>query len=436
MKKFLEIVNVPYLGKNSKEMFSFRYYNKDEILLGKKMKDHLRFAMSYWHTINASGTDMFGGDTMNKNFEKEGMEKYKAKADFAFELMQKLGIEYYCFHDVDIAPEGKDLEESTRYLEEMVAYLKSKQEQTGIKLLWATANNFGDKKFMSGAATSPNADVFAIAIGKVKAIIDATIALGGSGIVFWGGREGYDTLLNTNMGLELDHLAYFLTLARDYARKKGFQGDFYIEPKPKEPTKHQYDFDVSTCIGFLRKYKLDKDFKMNIEANHATLAGHTFQHELRVARTEGFFGSIDANQGDLLLGWDTDQFPTNVYDTTLCMYEVLKAGGFTNGGLNFDAKARRASNTFEDILLSYIAGMDAFALGLRKAQKIIEDGRIDAFIEQRYASYKKGIGAQIQQKTVTMESLYAYAKNLSVVTVESGRQEYLESILNNILFGE
>lgn len=436
MKKFLEIENVPYLGKNSKEMFSFRYYNKDEILLGKKMKDHLRFAMSYWHTINASGTDMFGGDTMNKNFEKEGMEKYKAKADFAFELMQKLGIEYYCFHDVDIAPEGKDLEESTRYLEEMVAYLKSKQEQTGIKLLWATANNFGDKKFMSGAATSPNADVFAIAIGKVKAIIDATIALGGSGIVFWGGREGYDTLLNTNMGLELDHLAYFLTLARDYARKKGFQGDFYIEPKPKEPTKHQYDFDVSTCIGFLRKYKLDKDFKMNIEANHATLAGHTFQHELRVARTEGFFGSIDANQGDLLLGWDTDQFPTNVYDTTLCMYEVLKAGGFTNGGLNFDAKARRASNTFEDILLSYIAGMDAFALGLRKAQKIIEDGRIDAFIEQRYASYKKGIGAQIQQKTVTMESLYAYAKNLSVVTVESGRQEYLESILNNILFGE
>ena len=314
--------------------------------------------------------------------------------------------------------------------------MKSKQEQTGIKLLWATANNFGDKKFMSGAATSPNADVFAIAIGKVKAIIDATIALGGSGIVFWGGREGYDTLLNTNMGLELDHLAYFLTLARDYARKKGFQGDFYIEPKPKEPTKHQYDFDVSTCIGFLRKYKLDKDFKMNIEANHATLAGHTFQHELRVARTEGFFGSIDANQGDLLLGWDTDQFPTNVYDTTLCMYEVLKAGGFTNGGLNFDAKARRASNTFEDILLSYIAGMDAFALGLRKAQKIIEDGRIDAFIEQRYASYKKGIGAQIQQKTVTMESLYAYAKNLSVVTVESGRQEYLESILNNILFGE
>ncbi len=436
MKKFLEIENVPYLGKNSKEMFSFRYYNKDEILLGKKMKDHLRFAMSYWHTINASGTDMFGGDTMNKNFEKEGMEKYKAKADFAFELMQKLGIEYYCFHDVDIAPEGKDLEESTRYLEEMVAYLKSKQEQTGIKLLWATANNFGDKKFMSGAATSPNADVFAIAIGKVKAVIDATIALGGSGIVFWGGREGYDTLLNTNMGLELDHLAYFLTLARDYARKKGFQGDFYIEPKPKEPTKHQYDFDVSTCIGFLRKYKLDKDFKMNIEANHATLAGHTFQHELRVARTEGFFGSIDANQGDLLLGWDTDQFPTNVYDTTLCMYEVLKAGGFTNGGLNFDAKARRASNTFEDILLSYIAGMDAFALGLRKAQKIIEDGRIDAFIEQRYASYKKGIGAQIQKKTVTMESLYAYAKNLSVVAVESGRQEYLESILNNILFGE
>ncbi len=436
MKKYEEIKNIPYLGKDTKEVFAFRYYNKDEVIFGKKMKDHLRFAMSYWHTINASGTDMFGGDTMDKSFQSNGLEKFKKKADFAFDLMQKLGIEYYCFHDVDIAPEGKDLEESTFYLNEMVKYLKKKQEETGIKLLWGTANNFGDKKFMCGAATSPSSDVFAIAAGKVKAVIDATIALNGSGIVFWGGREGYDTLLNTNMGLELDHLATLLRLARDYARKQGFKGDFYIEPKPKEPTKHQYDFDVSTVISFLRKYHLEDDFKMNIEANHATLAGHTFQHELRVARSEGFFGSIDANQGDLLLGWDTDQFPTNVYDATLCMYEVLKAGGFKNGGLNFDAKARRASNTYEDILLSYIAGMDTFALGLRKAQKIIEDGRIDEFVEKRYASYKEGIGKRINENNITLEELYDYAKNIQNPIVESGRQEYLEMILNNILFGD
>lgn len=426
---------IVFEGKQSKNPFAFRYYDAEKVVGGKKMKEWLKFAMSYWHTVNASGTDMFGGDTMDKTFGLSGMEMYKKKADFAFDLMQKLGIEYYCFHDVDVAPEGKTLAESVKNLEEMTDYLLEKQKKTGIKLLWATANMFGDKKFMAGAGTSPFADVFAVAAGKVKAAIDAAIKLGATGYVFWGGREGYDTLLNTDMGLELDNLARLLTLARDYARKKGFKGDFYIEPKPKEPTKNQYDFDVATCANFLRKYNLLDDFKVNIEANHATLAGHTFQHELRMARVNGIFGSIDANQGDLLLGWDTDQFPTNVYETTACMYEVVKAGGFTNGGLNFDAKARRQSNTFEDIILSYIAGMDSFALGLIKAQEIIDDGRIDEFKKERYSSYQSGIGKRIVEGKETLESLAEYAADLTDVKAQSGRQEYLENVLNDILFG-
>lgn len=426
---------IVFEGKQSKNPFAFRYYDAEKVIGGKKMKEWLKFAMSYWHTVNAAGTDMFGGDTMDKTFGLSGMEMYKKKADFAFDLMQKLGIEYYCFHDVDVAPEGKTLAESVKNLEEMTDYLLEKQKKTGIKLLWATANMFSDKKFMAGAGTSPFADVFAVAAGKVKAAIDAAIKLGATGYVFWGGREGYDTLLNTDMGLELDNLARLLTLARDYAREKGFKGDFYIEPKPKEPTKNQYDFDVATCANFLRKYNLLDDFKVNIEANHATLAGHTFQHELRMARVNGIFGSIDANQGDLLLGWDTDQFPTNVYETTACMYEVLKAGGFTNGGLNFDAKARRQSNTFEDIILSYIAGMDSFALGLIKAQAIIEDGRIDEFKKERYSSYESGIGKRIVEGKETLESLAEYAADLTDVKAQSGRQEYLENVLNDILFG-
>ena len=435
MEKYSQIEKIKYEGAKSKNPFAFRFYDPDRKIAGKTMKQHLKFAMSYWHTINASGTDMFGGNTMDKSFGLSGMEMYKKKADVAFELMQKLGIEYYCFHDVDISPEGETLAESVKYLDEITDYLLEKQKKTGIKLLWGTANMFGDKKFMAGAGTSPCADVFAVAAGKVKAAIDATIKLGGTGYVFWGGREGYDTLLNTDMGLELDNLARLLTMARDYARAKGFKGDFYIEPKPKEPTKHQYDFDVATCANFLRKYNLLGDFKMNIEANHATLAGHTFNHELRTARVNGIFGSIDANQGDLLLGWDTDQFPTNVYDTTLCMYEVLKEGGFTNGGLNFDAKTRRQSNTYEDILLGYIAGMDAFALGLIKAQELIDDGRIDNFVEERYATFASGIGKKIVSGKETLESLSKYAMDLKNVEADSGRQEYLEQILNTVLFG-
>lgn len=428
------IKKIVYEGKDSKNPFAFRYYDKSRVIKGKTMAEHLKFAMSWWHTCNASGTDMFGGNTMDKTFGLDGIEMHKAKVDFAFELMQKLGIDYYCFHDVDVAPEGRTLSESVENLGVMTDYLLEKQKKTGIKPLWVTANMFSDKMFMAGAATSPSADVYAIAAGKVKAGIDAAIKLGAQGYVFWGGREGYDTLINTDMALEIDNLGKFLTMARDYGRAKGFTGDFYIEPKPKEPTKHQYDFDVATCANFLRCYGLTEDFRMNIEANHATLAGHTFQHELRVAAVNGIFGSIDANQGDMLLGWDTDQFPTNVYDTTFCMYEVIKAGGFTNGGLNFDAKARRQSNTFEDVLLSYIAGMDAFALGLIKAYELIDDGRIDSFIAERYSSYNDGIGKAIREGNTDLEALANYAAELEGVIPASGRQEYLESVVNDILF--
>jgi xylose isomerase len=432
---YQDIDRIHYEGRGSKNPFAFRHYDADAMVMGKSMRDHLKFAMSYWHTINAGGTDMFGSDTIDKSFgQSDPMARYKAKADFAFEFMHKLGIGYYCFHDVDVAPEGATLAESTRNLEIMTDYLLAKQKQYGIKLLWGTANMFSDRKFMTGAATSGNADVFAVAAGKIKAAIDATIKLGGDGYVFWGGREGYDTLLNTDVGLELDNLARMLRMARDYGRAQGFKGDFLIEPKPKEPTKHQYDFDVATCVSFLQKNDLMADFRMNIEANHATLAGHTFQHELRMARVLGVFGSIDANQGDLLLGWDTDQFPTNVYDTTLCMLEVLKQGGFDKGGLNFDAKTRRASNDFEDLLLAYIAGMDTFALGLKKAAAIIEDGRLDQFVAEKYASYTNGIGKKILDGQVTLESLYDYAKDLRDIDVASGRQEYLETIINSILF--
>lgn len=302
------------------------------------------------------------------------------------------------------------------------------------KLLWGTANCFSNRRYMSGAGTSPSADVFAFAAAQIKKAIEITVRLGGEGYVFWGGREGYETLLNTDMALEQDNMARLMHMTVDYARSIGFTGDFYIEPKPKEPMKHQYDFDVATVLGFLKKYGLEKDFKMNIEANHATLAMHTFQHELRVASINGAFGSVDANQGDMLLGWDTDQFPTNVYDSTLAMYEIIKAGGFTKGGLNFDSKTRRPSNTIEDIFLSYIAGMDTFALGLRKAQAIIEDGRIDEFVAKRYSSYQSGIGADIVSGKVTMADLEKYALEKGDVHPESGRQEYLETVLNNVLF--
>ncbi|MBQ6797167.1 MAG: xylose isomerase [Clostridia bacterium] len=434
---FANIPKIPYEGPKSNNPLAFRYYNPDEIIDGKKMREQLKFALSYWHTMCGDGTDMFGRGTQDKTFgETDPIAIYKAKAEAAFELMDKLSVDYFCFHDRDIAPEGETLAESNERLDEMCGLIRELQKKYDKKLLWGTANCFNNPRYMHGAGTAPSADVFAFAAAQIKKALELTVAMGGKGYVFWGGREGYETLLNTDMGLELDNMARLLKMAVKYARSIGFDGDFYIEPKPKEPTKHQYDFDSATVISFLRKHGLDKDFKLNVEANHATLAGHTFQHELRVARTEGFFGSIDANQGDMLIGWDTDQFPTNVYETALCMYEVIKAGGFTNGGLNFDAKTRRGSYTPEDIVYSYIAGMDAFALGLRIAMKMIEDGRIDSFVADRYASWKTGIGADIIAGNADLESLekYVLEKGDVIDSVTSGRQEYLENILNSIMF--
>ena len=434
---FPEITKIAYEGPKSRNPLAFRWYNPDEVIAGKPMREHLRFALAWWHTLCGAGTDMFGGDTADKSFGTSGgMDLAMRKVDAAFELMEKLSIDFFCFHDYDLVEEADNLAETNHRLDVVSDYMLKKMQQTGKKCLWGTQKLFGNKRYMHGAGTNPNADVFAYAAAQAKKNIEISVKLGASGIVFWGGREGYETLLNTDMGLELDNMARFLRLCVDYARSLGFQGDFYIEPKPKEPTKHQYDFDAANAIAFLRKYGLDKDIKMNIEANHATLAGHTFQHELRYSAVNGAFGSIDANQGDLLLGWDTDQFPTDVYNATYCMYEVIKAGGFTNGGLNFDAKTRRGSFTHEDIVLAFIAGMDTFALGLRKALQLIEDGRIDEFVAKRYASWNEGIGKRIIDGQATMAELEEYAMKMGDVTTNlSGRQEYLESVVNDVLFG-
>jgi len=430
------IPNVRYEGKDAKNPMSFKYYNPEEMIAGKTMREHLRFAMSYWHTMVAEGADMFGAGSLDKKYgETDPMEQAKSKALASFELLNKLDIDYYCFHDRDIAPEAESLAETNARLDVITDILEEQMKKHNKKLLWGTANLFSNRRYMSGAGTSPSADVFAYAAAQIKKAVEITVRLGGEGYTFWGGREGYETLMNTNMGLEQDNMARLMHLTVDYARSIGFTGDFYIEPKPKEPMKHQYDFDANTVLAFLRKYGLEKDFKLNIEANHATLAQHTFQHEIRVASDNGVFGSLDANTGDLLLGWDTDQFPTNVYDSTFVMYEVLKAGGFTHGGLNFDSKVRRPSNTLEDLFYAYIAGMDTYALGLRMAVRMIEDGRIDQFVENRYASYKSGIGADIVNGKVTLQGLADYALKNGEVSAESGRQEYLESIMNSILFG-
>ena len=436
---FKNVPKIKYEGPKSRNPFSFRFYNPDEVICdGKTMKDYLNFSLSWWHTMCADGTDMFGRGTMHKDFgAKDEMDLAKRKVHAAFEFMDKLSIPFFCFHDRDLAPEGKTLSESNEKLDEVADEIAKLQKGQDAKVLWGTANLFNNPRYMHGAGTSPYADVYAFAMAQVKKCLEVTVKLGGKNYLFWGGREGYETLLNTDMDLELSNMARFLTMARDYGRKIGLPGVFFIEPKPKEPTKHQYDFDTATVYGFLLKNHLEKDFRVNIEANHATLAGHTFQHELAVARVNGIFGSIDANQGDLLLGWDTDQFPTNVYETTLCMSEVLKAGGFQYGGLNFDAKARRGSFTLEDVALSYIAGMDAFALGLRKALELQADGTIDACLKRRYSSFETGIGRDIVSGKATIEQLEAYAlsKGEVVDSVESGRQEYLENEMNRILFG-
>ena len=434
---FKNIPKIPYEGKESTNPLAFKYYDPERIVLGKPMKEHLPFSMAWWHNLSATGSDMFGKGTADKKFgAKEGtMEHAKAKVDAGFEFMEKLGITYFCFHDIDLIPEADTLEETNRRLDEITDYIKEKMDGSGRKLLWGTANNFSNPRYMNGAGSSNSADVFCFAAAQVKKALDITVKLGGKGYVFWGGREGYETLLNTDMKFEQENIASLMKMAVQYGRSIGFDGDFYIEPKPKEPMKHQYDYDAATAIAFLKEYGLDKDFKMNIEANHATLAGHTFQHDLRVSAMNGMLGSIDANQGDYLLGWDTDQFPSNVYEAVLAMYDVLKAGGFKYGGVNFDAKNRRSSYTMEDMFYGFILGMDTFALGLLKAAQLIENGKIDQFIKDRYVSFQSGIGAKIRTGEATLEELSAHAVKLGNPELPgSGRQEYLESLLNQIMF--
>jgi xylose isomerase len=429
---------IKFEGPGSMNPLAFKYYDADRLINGKPMKSHLKFAMAWWHNLCATGTDMFGPGTADKSFgAKPGTMKHAhAKVEAGFEFMSKLGVEYFCFHDVDIVPEADDLAETDARLDEVSDHIKEKMKDTGIKLLWGTANVFSHPRYMNGAGSSNSPEIFMFAAAQIKKALDLTIKLGGSGYVFWGGREGYETLLNTDMKFEIENIARLMHMAVDYARSKGFGGDFYIEPKPMEPTKHQYDYDTATAIGFLRQYKLDRDFKINIEANHATLAGHTFQHDLRVAAINGMLGSVDANQGDLFLGWDTDEFPYNVYETTWAMYEILKAGGFKNGGLNFDAKNRRPSYTHEDMFKGFILGMDAFALGLIKAAAIIEDGRIDDFIEDRYAGWKTGLGRKIMEGKTSLKQLAKAAEKEGKPELPgSGNQEGLESIVNQILFG-
>ena len=439
MYEKITIPTIRFEGAESQNPLAFHYYDAEREILGKPMKDHLKFAMSWWHTLCAGGTDMFGRATFDKSFGAvpDTMEHAKAKVDVGFAFMEKLGIPYFCFHDMDLVPESDDINETNARLDEISDYILEKMQKTGIKCLWGTANMFSNPRYMNGAGSTNSAEVYTFAAAQIKKALDLTVKFGGEGYVFWGGREGYETLLNTDVKFEQENIARLMRMAVEYGRSIGFTGDFYIEPKPKEPMKHQYDFDAATAIGFLRQYGLDKDFKLNIEANHATLAGHTFQHELRISAINGMLGSIDANQGDLLLGWDTDEFPCNVYDATMCMYEVLKAGGFVHGGLNFDAKSRRPSNTMEELVQSYILGMDTFALGLIKAAALIEDGRLDRFVEARYASFKTGIGAKIIRGETTLQELsdYACAKKKPEAP-SSGRQEYLQAVVNSVLFGE
>lgn len=435
---FTKIPSIKYEGPMSKNPLAFKYYDADKVVAGKAMKEHLRFSLAWWHALTATGSDMFGRGTADKSFgapEVGSMEHAKAKVDAGFEIMEKLGIEYFCFHDVDLVPEADDIAETNKRLDEITDYMKEKMDETGIRCLWGTANMFSNPRFMNGAGSTNSADVYCFAAAQVKKALELTVKLGGSCYVFWGGREGYETLLNTDVKMEQENVANLMRMAVEYGRSIGFEGDFLIEPKPKEPMKHQYDFDAATAIGFLRQYGLDKDFKLNIEANHATLAGHTFQHELRISAINDMLGSVDANQGDLLLGWDTDEFPFDVYDATLCMYEVLKAGGLTNGGFNFDSKNRRASYTAEDIFAGFILGMDTFALGLLRAADIIEDGRIDEFIKEKYKSFESGIGARIRSKEATLEELAKYAEEMKAPELPgSGKQEYLQNVVNSILF--
>ena len=433
---FPKISKIQFEGPKSKNPLAFKHYNPDELVEGKSMKDHLRFSVTYWHTFRGQGADMFGVGTAVRPWEDgtNSVKMAQKRVKVAFEFMEKLGVPFYAFHDRDVAPEGKTLKESNKNLDAVVKVLKAEQERTGIRLLWGTACLFVNPRYLHGAATSCNADVFAYAAAQVKKAMEVTHELDGEGYVFWGGREGYTTLLNTDMAREVDHLGRFLQMAVDYKKSIGFKGPFYIEPKPKEPTKHQYDSDAAACLNFLRQYKLLNDFKLNIETNHATLAGHTMQHELEVAAAANALGSIDANMGDILLGWDTDQFPTDLYLTTQVMLTILKSGGFTTGGTNFDAKVRRESFDPEDLFYAHIAGMDTFARGLKVAAALRKDGRLSDFVKNRYASWDTGIGKKIESGKVGFADLEDYAMKLGEITTNtSGRQEYLENLVNDFI---
>lgn len=426
---------VPFEGRASKNPLAFKHYDPAKKVGALTMREHLRFAVCYWHTFKATGLDPFGVGTMERAWDQasDPIQRAKDTMDAAFEFFSKLGVDFWCFHDRDIAPEGKDFRASCSNLEKLVKYAGTKQKETGVKLLWGTANLFSHPRYQAGAATNPDPDVFAYAAAQVKQAIDATHALGGLGYVFWGGREGYDTLWNTNMQQEREQFAHLLHMAVDYKKQIGFGGQLYIEPKPMEPTKHQYDSDAEACLNFLREFGLMEHLKLNLETNHATLAGHTMQHELRVARAAGVLGSVDANTGDELVGWDTDQFPTNVYLTTQIMLEILHMGGFTTGGLNFDAKVRRQSHEPVDLFYAHIGGMDAFARGLEIAHAIIEDGRLDAMVEERYAKWKGKFGQKILHDSRTLEDCVDHVLRHGEPARHSGRQELYENLINEFL---
>lgn len=432
MKQYFEnIGKIPFEGAGSKNPMAFHYYEPERVVMGKKMKDWLRFAMAWWHTLCAEGSDQFGPGTKSFpwNDAADPVEAAKHKVDAGFEFMQKMGIQYYCFHDVDLCAEADTVEAYEKNLKEIVAYLKQKQAETGIKLLWGTANVFGHKRYMNGASTNPDFDVVARAIVQIKNAIDATIELGGENYVFWGGREGYMSLLNTDMKREKQHMATMLRMARDYARAKGFKGTFLIEPKPMEPTKHQYDVDTETVIGFLRANGLDKDFKVNIEVNHATLAGHTFEHELACAVDAGLLGSIDANRGDYQNGWDTDQFPIDHFELVQAMMQIIRNGGLGTGGTNFDAKTRRNSTDLEDIFIAHISGMDAMAKALLSAADLLENSPIPAMVKERYASFDTGLGKKFEEGQMSFEEVYAHGKAVGEPKQTSGKQELYEAIV-------
>ena len=429
------IGKIEYEGKESDNPLAFKYYDANKMIAGKTMNEHFKFAVAYWHTFCGQGADPFGLGTQDFPWDKSNdvMQRAKDKADAAFEFISKMGFEYFCFHDYDLIEEASSFDESEKRLHEIVQYIKAKKKNSGIKLLWGTANCFSNPRYMNGAATNPDFNIVSRAGGQVKLALDATMELDGENYVFWGGREGYMSLLNTDMGRELDHMAQFLTMARDYARSKGFKGNFFIEPKPMEPSKHQYDFDTATAIGFLKNYGLDKDFKINIEVNHATLAQHTFQHELAVAAHAGMLGSIDANRGDYQNGWDTDQFPNNIYETVEAMLIFLKAGGLKGGGVNFDAKIRRNSTDLEDVFIAHIGGADTFARALLAAEKLLYNSPYEDVISSRYSSFDSGNGKAFEEGKLTLEDLYKIAQKNGELELKSGKQELLENIINQYL---